>query len=72
MVDERGGEAECLRTIVGPGAGRDVAVTSGKAVRRNHLDFVERGDFCGRVEFVGHADGIADEQAPEATFDLFK
>ena len=61
-IEERGKERQCLGAIVGPGARRRAIVGTAEACGRLELYLVQWRNLFPRVELVGHAQSIADEQ----------
>jgi hypothetical protein len=57
-------QAQRLGAVVGPGAGRH-AVRRLPVRGRRHVDLGLRRQPSGRSEFIGHAEGVADQQADE-------
>jgi hypothetical protein len=69
--EQRFGEREQQRAVVGPRARRDFAVAARVPRRRRRLDFLERGHVAGLLELVRDTEGVADQRTDDAPFDPF-
>lgn len=67
VVEQPAQEHERLSAVVAPRARRHAGMRPPEAGRRGHLDRLERRDGSRRMELVGHAERVADEQPEQAT-----